>query len=334
LSVKKPMQTSVMTAMDYLEDQPRTIEQYSASPRPIDDAAFDGEPSEQRGTPAVFEHPTKTLYVLGLFLSIALITVWQLVRLPLGGVGSGLAGVALVAAGYIGFRLWLAQQSVSIDQTGFDLKMGNRSVRVPFQAIRAVQFDRLSHDLLVETENKTYRLARTLQGHRVIRLRLLATRPAQAANADDVLVVTARFLPKLGGTLALCVMAICVSLVMWLDAGLGMLNLLGMMLPTYVLFDRCIRRSYRLDHNGIQIRGIWKPRFHARGELVSATIRKATLSSTLRLQFDDEVVELDEYLLGHSLVEVSEYMESNWGTKIQPDGKPLGEYHRTATEAS
>jgi hypothetical protein len=325
--------------MDHSEMQPMDANQYLGSGRAIEPDTVEVEtapsPMEEVAAPALFEHPTKTLYVLGLFLSVALIAAWQLVRLPLGSAGAALAGVALVATGYLGFRLWLAQQSVSMDATGFDIKMGSRSERVAFRAIRSIEFDRLSHDLLVVTEQKTYRLARTLQGHRVIRLKLLAALPKVAqSDGPEVLVVKTRLLPRLGATLALCVMAVCVSVIMWIDPSLGVLNLLGMALPTYVLFDRCIRRSYRLDESGIQIRGLWKPRFHARGELISAGMRKGTLSSTLRLQFAGEAFDLEEHMLGQSLVEVSEFMERNWGTQVHAPGRVSGEYPVASTEAT
>jgi len=361
--VKKAAFWHVKTAMEYPQTQSTSPDRYLDSERPIEldpassisetpsmlaalsDAALAsnsdqpqlGAAESPAGAPAAsatFAHDTKTLGVLGLFLSIAIIVSWQLARLPLGTSGSGLAGLALIATGFLAFRLWLGTQSVTIDETGFDLRTGNRTQRIPFNTIRKIRFDRVSHDLLVETTQHTHRLARTLQGHRVIRQRLLAAIPQQQQATDDssTLFVKPRLLPRVAGTLALCVMAMCVSAIMWVDPGLGVLNLLGLLLPTYVLFDRCIRRTYRLNHDGIKIRGLFRSRFHARGELMGAVIRKGALSSTLRLTFSNETVELDEYLLGQSLVEVSEFIENSWAVRVRPPGHASGVHPGVTSE--
>jgi len=282
--------------------------------------------------PAVFEHETSTQVVLSAFLAIGLFLSWEVVRLPLGSSGIGLAALALVGSGYLAFRLFLTLQSVSINESGFELRAGNHVDRVSFQEIRNVRFDRVSHDLIVETTKKSFRIARTLQGHRVIRQRLLTAVPAEPMDDSHLLLVKPRVTPRAAGTLGLCAMAICVSTIMWLNPLLGALNFLGLLLPTYVLFDRCIRRSYRLDQDGIEIRGIWSPRFHARGELVHAHISKGALSSTLKLDFGSETVELDEYLLGQSLVEVSEFIERNWSVRVNPSERRSGVHSGVTTE--
>ena len=302
-------------------------ERYLGSERPIgmdeNKTGLAAKPAE-RTERSTFEHEPSIRVVLALFLVMALILAWQLVRLPLGSSGAGLSGLALLASGYLAFRLVLTRQSVVIDATGFELHTGKRVDRVAFDAIRNVRFDRMSHDLLVETAKTTYRVPRTLQGHRVIRQRLLAAAPQEPGDEAALLWVKPRLMPRVAGTLALCVMAMCVSAVMWVNTGLGVLNLMGLLLPSYALFDRCIRRSYRLDCDGIEIRGLWSPRFHARGELISAEFRKGALSSTLVLDFGTEKVELHEYLLGQSLVEISEFMERNWSARVNPAERRSG----------
>ena len=71
-----------------------------------------------------------------------------------------------------------------------------------------------------------------------------------------------------------------------------------------------------------------------------APYRLRASNSGASWEFDDPfrfgpvIGELDEYLLGQSLIEVSEYMENNWGTKIEPERKTSGEYQSKATEVS
>ena len=323
--------------MDYPETHTAATPRYLGSDRPIEneqtepaEAVVETVGAEQPAARAVFEHENKMFGILGAFLSLALVTAWQFFRLPLGTAGMGLAMMAVSAAGFIAFRLWLCTQRVTIDAGGFELRMGNRTERVEFNEIRGFRFDRVSHDLLVDTTKHTIRLARSLQGHRVIRQRLMGAVPHAAA--PETFIVKPRMLPRFAGTIALCVMVTCVAAIMSVNTSLGVLNLLGLLLPSYVLFNRCICRSYRMTSDGIEVRGLRGSRFHARGELLRAQIHKGALFSTLKLEFADETVELDEYLLGQSLVEVSEYIETNWNIPVRPGAHSSGAGTSAATE--
>jgi hypothetical protein len=276
-------------------------------------------------------HALSTTGALTAFVLLFLVIAWQLVRLPLGYSGAALAALALVTAGYLAFRLWLTSQSLSIDDTGFELRQGSAVHRVEFSQIQSLRFDRLSHDLLAGTSARTYRIARTLQGHRVIRneiQRKCATGERQEATAA----FRPRLLPRLAAAVALFIMAMCVSAVWLLNPSLGLVNACGLLLPTYVLCDRVILARYRISPEGISHKGIRGTRFFARGELESARISKGVLSSTLRLDFGSRYVEIHEYLLGQSLVEISESLEAQWGIQVQPALRGSGLYPGAAPE--
>jgi hypothetical protein len=149
----------------------------------------------------------------------------------------------------------------------------------------------------------------------------------------EQLVIKPRLLPRVGATLALAAMAVCVAAIYWLDHGLGLLNLAGLLLPTYVIFDRCISCYYSISPAGIEVHGLRRrPHQHARGELVNAHIRKGALSSTLILDFGQKTLELHEYLLGESLVEISEFIEQTWGVRVTPQSGLSGVQPGTQTE--
>ena len=264
-----------------------------------------------------FSHTAALQAGLVVALAFSAATLWMMMHLPFATARLFLSTVPLVVCVYLSHRLYLSLISVELFSDRLELRQLGKITAVPYASITKIHFDSFSHDLMVCDADNSYRIPRTIQGHRVI-LHRLHQRVEVARDHSPEMTVDVRLLPKVACVVSITSMVV-LSLVVFAQMPQIGVGLLLFSIPlTYMLLDQCIVRSYHFTPDELRVKGLRGVKIYPRADLKDAWIDKSGLSSRIQMTFAEGRVQFDEYLLSKALIQVSGFIERRWQQRVTP----------------
>lgn len=229
------------------------------------------------------------------------------------GAELAIAMVPIALSLFGAYRLYLTLRSVRLSADAIELvhPWGTRVAR--FADIKGLRFDSYPHDLVVKTEDREFRLPRTVQGFRNLH-ELVIERTHHGEHKQFPVEVrvrrSVRFVSLFAITMQLLFGYFLIRQGFGLFSGLLAVSLL---VATYVFLDQyCFRRCV-FQTDGLWVHGLLGKKFFPHASLSETEVKKTTLWSRLKLHFGSQTVTLEDRVMDLPVVRLARIVEREWG---------------------
>jgi len=237
-------------------------------------------------------------------------------RFGLDGVGMLIPVFPFMVFLFAAYRWYLTFRSVVIADGSLALvhAWGRREVQVA--AIKAIRFDSYPNDLIVDTDTRSLRLPRTIQGFQKLHEKLITLTHIGESEAFPVEVRVRRSL-RYVSLIALVFQTVVGFLVArqgftLFAAALGVVLLVA----TAVFLDQYLMRRCIFLADGLWVHGLFGRKFFPHTDLVNTEVKKTNLWTRMKLHFGKTTVTLEDQVLDLPVVRLARIVEHEWGHNV------------------